>query len=59
MSPPTKPGRSRFHDQKPDVIVWTAGEFAAINAARNASKADCEIRDMVARQGAARKEYLR
>jgi len=47
-----------FHDQKPDVIVWPAGEFAAINAARVAGNADNETRDLVARLEAARKECL-
>jgi hypothetical protein len=41
------------------VIVWQAGEFAAVNAARNAGKADSEIRNVLARREAARKEYLR
>ena len=52
-------GGNRFDGQKPDVIVWPAGEFAAINAARIAGKADHEIRDLVARLvEATRKECL-
>jgi hypothetical protein len=45
--------------KKPDVTVWPAGEFATINAARIAGKADNEIRDLVARLEAVRKECLR
>jgi hypothetical protein len=54
-----KHGRSRFHVQKSDVIVWLGGEFAAINAAPIVSKGDNEIRDLVARQETARRDCLR
>jgi hypothetical protein len=59
ISPPTKPGRSRFHGQKPDAIVWPTGKVVAVSAGRNAGKADSEIRDVLARREAAPKECLR
>jgi len=45
--------------QRTETGRQLAGEFAAINAARIASKADNEIRDLVARLEAEPKECLR
>jgi len=41
------------------VVVWSVGEFDAINAAQIAGQADPETRDLVARLETPRKECLR
>lgn len=40
------------------AIGWPDGEVAALNAARIAGKSDSEVRDLVAKMEAARKDAL-